>query len=190
MHDFGKVIFGKRLPDHRKGISPPFATRQLQNFKRWPNAYGAFGKFMNSNRILEIYEDFAKARIDRISEILDEKIDFISHAPTDVFPYLGRRRGRAEVLQALEEVHDKLEVLSFWPLTTVVDGDQAALTVLINVKERATDKTANFLAAHFLRFRNNLMLDRKHDNSIQHRARHQHTQKKALRNKQMHKRTL
>ena len=117
------------------------------------------GCLMNSNRILEIYEDFAKARMDRISEILDEKIDFISHAPIDVFPYLGRRRGRVEVLEALAEVHDKLEVLSFWPLTTVVDGDQAALTVLINVKDRTTGKTANFLAAHFLRFRNNLMVE-------------------------------
>jgi hypothetical protein len=114
---------------------------------------------MNSSRILEIYEDFAKARMDRISEILDEKIDFISHAPTDVFPYLGRRRGRVEVLEALAEVHDKLEVLSFWPLSTVVDGDQAALTVLINVKDRTTGKTANFLAAHFLRFRKNLIVE-------------------------------
>jgi ketosteroid isomerase-like protein len=97
--------------------------------------------------------------MDHISKILDEKIDFISHAPTDVFPYLGRRRGRVEVLEALAEVHDKLEVLSFWPLTTVVDGDQAALTVLINVKERTTGKTASFLAAHFLRFRNNLIVE-------------------------------
>jgi ketosteroid isomerase-like protein len=114
---------------------------------------------MNSNRIIEIYEDFARARIDRISEILDEKIDFISHAPTDVFPYLGRRRGRVEVLKALTEVHNKLEVLSFWPLTTVVEDDQAALTVLVKVKERTTGKMANFLAAHFLRFRNGLMVE-------------------------------
>jgi len=114
---------------------------------------------MNSSRILEIYEDFAKGRMDRLSQILDEKVDFISHAPADVFPYLGRRLGRAEVLEALTEVHNKLEVLSFWPITTVVDGDQAALTVLINVRERTTGKTANFLAAHFLRFRNDLIVE-------------------------------
>src|ERR1700750_1386103 len=138
----------------------PTCTRKIKRVTviRGMELPGA-GGLMNSNRILEIYEDFAKARMDRLSEILDEKIDFISHAPTDVFPYLGRRLGRAEVLKALTEVHNKLEVLSFWPITTVVEGDQAALTVLINVKERTTGKTANFLAAHFLRFRNDLIVE-------------------------------
>jgi ketosteroid isomerase-like protein len=114
---------------------------------------------MDSNRILEIYDDFAKARLDRLSEILDERIDFISHAPIDVFPYLGRRRGRVEVLEALAEVHNKLEVLYFWPITTVVNDDHAALTVVINIKERASGKVATFLAAHFLRFRDNLIVE-------------------------------
>jgi hypothetical protein len=41
----------------------------------------------------------------------------------------------------------------------VVDGDQAALKVLINDKDRTTGKTANFLAAHFLRFQKNLIVE-------------------------------
>ena len=114
---------------------------------------------LNPERIREIYDDFAHARLDRLSEVIDEKIDFLSHAPADVFPYLGRRCGRAEVLQAFSEIHKKLEILSFWPMTTVVDGDRAALTVIIKVKDRATNRSANYLAAHFMRFRQGRIVD-------------------------------
>ena len=114
---------------------------------------------MNSERIREIYEDFAYCRLDRLSEALDERIDFLSHAPSEIFPFLGRRRGREDVLRAVSEVHERLEVLSFWPITTVVDDDQGALTVVVNIKDRATDKRATFLAAHFLRFRNGRIVE-------------------------------
>ena len=110
-------------------------------------------------RVRDIYEDFAHARVERLSEVVDKNIDFLSHAPPDVFPYLGRRLGREEVLQAVTEVHKMLEVKTFWPITTVVDGDQAALTVVVEVKDRATERVATFLAAHFLRFRDGRIVE-------------------------------
>ncbi|MFC7701761.1 hypothetical protein ACFQX9_34445 [Bradyrhizobium sp. GCM10028915] len=73
----------------------------------------------------------------------------MSHAPGDLFPYLGRRRGRDAVLGACAEIHDKLEIMSSWPMTTLVEGNQAALTVVIEVRHRTTDRLANFLAANF-----------------------------------------
>jgi ketosteroid isomerase-like protein len=39
-------------------------------------------------------------------------------------------------------------------MTTVVGNGEAAVSVLVKVKERATGRTATFLGAHFLRFRN------------------------------------
>ena len=114
---------------------------------------------VDATRVHEIYDDFVHARFDKLAEALDEKVDFLSHAPSDVFPYLGRRRGRAEVLEALSEVHKRLEVVRFWPMTTVVDNEQAALTVVVKVKDRVTGRTANFLGAHFLRFRGGRIAD-------------------------------
>lgn len=114
---------------------------------------------LSKNRLREMYDDFANQRFDRVLEVMDEKVDFISHAPPDIFPYLGRRRGKAEVMQALSDVHKELEVLSFWPITTVVDDDYAAVTVVITVKNRATQRSANFLAAHFLRFQNDRIIE-------------------------------
>lgn len=65
---------------------------------------------LTRSRVREIYDDFANARFDRLLEVMDDKIDFISHAPPDVFPYLGRRRGRAEVIQALSEVSGFVQI--------------------------------------------------------------------------------
>lgn len=114
---------------------------------------------VDASGVREFYDNFVHARFDRVAEALDEKIDFLSHAPPDIFPFLGRRRGRADVLEALAEVHRKLEVLSFWPMTTVVDDGQAAVSVVVKVKDRATGRTATFLGAHFLRFRNGKITD-------------------------------
>src|SRR4051812_3640150 len=108
---------------------------------------------LTQDRVLEIYEDFARGCLHLLRDKLDEEIDFLSHAPADIFPYLGKCRGREEVIRALSMVHERLEVITFWPITVLIDGNNAALTVVISVKERSSGRSAYFLAAHFLRFR-------------------------------------
>ena len=109
--------------------------------------------------IREIYDDFARGRSDRFGQALDDRIDFLSHPPSDFFPYLGRRRGRNEVLEALSELHQKLEIVSYWPLTILVEGQNAALSVFASIKDRSTGKAANFLGAHFLKFQDGQMVE-------------------------------
>ena len=111
------------------------------------------------DHVLRIYEDFARARLDLLWNALDEDIDFLSHAPADIFPYLGRCRGRDEVIKTLSKVHERLEIITFWPITVLIDGSNAALTVVISVKERLTGRSAYFLAAHFLRFRDGRIVE-------------------------------
>lgn len=112
---------------------------------------------VTEDRIRQIYDDFANGRLDRLAQALDEHVHFISNAPTDYFPYLGRRQGRAEVLKAFAELHEKLEIVSFCPLTVLVDHNDAALTVFMRIKDRTTGQFATFMAAHFLQFRNGLV---------------------------------
>jgi ketosteroid isomerase-like protein len=112
---------------------------------------------VTEDRVRQIYDDFAKGRLDRLAEAFDEHVDFLSHAPRDYFPYLGRRRGRAEVMKAFEELHEKLEVISFCPLTVLAGENDAALTVFMRIKDRASGQFATFMGAHFLRFRKGLI---------------------------------
>ncbi|MFK4490967.1 hypothetical protein [Bradyrhizobium sp. USDA 336] len=46
---------------------------------------------LSEQRVREIYEHFAHGRLRDLEDALDEQIDFLSHAPPDLFPYLGRR---------------------------------------------------------------------------------------------------
>ena len=114
---------------------------------------------LSEGRLRQMYDDFANGRIDRVADEFDEDILFISHAPRDFFPYLGRLRGRKAVAQAFSELHEKLQLLIFHPLTILVDGDSAALTILMQVKDRASGQSGSFIAAHFLRFRNDKIAD-------------------------------
>ena len=54
-------------------------------------------------RIREIYEDFTQGKLERLAEAFDTNVDFLSHAPSEFFPCLGHRRGRAAVLEAVSE---------------------------------------------------------------------------------------
>ena len=64
-----------------------------------------------------------------------------------------------QALEALTELHGELEFLSLLPITTVVDDYSAALTVVIQVRRRSTGRLANFLAAHFMRFRDGRLVE-------------------------------
>src|SRR4051794_10267726 len=108
---------------------------------------------LSEARIREIYEDFTQGKLDRLAEAFDTNVDFLSHAPSEFFPYLGHRRGRAAVLDAVSETHRVWQVNSFLPLTILVHDDAAALTLFIDVQDRSAGKPIRFLAAHFLQFR-------------------------------------
>ena len=99
---------------------------------------------LSQARIREIYEDFVSCRLERLLEVFDKDIVFLSHAPTDIFPYLGKRHGWAEVSEAISQIHEHLEVIYFWPISILVDRNNAALTVFVSIKQRATGKQANF----------------------------------------------
>jgi len=114
---------------------------------------------LSQGRIREIYEDFVNCRLDRLSAVFDNDIDFLSHAPTDLFPYLGRHRGWADVSKAISQIHEHLEVVYFWPLSILIDRNNAALTVFVSIRQRSNGKQADFLAAHFLKFRNGRIVE-------------------------------
>jgi SnoaL-like domain len=114
---------------------------------------------LTQDRIHEIYDDFVHCRLDRFSEAFHANVDFISHAPADLFPYLGHHRGWTEVAAAIQEIHDQLKVVEFWPLSVLLHGNRSALTVFIHFKRRSDGAKVTCLAAHFLRFRENRIVE-------------------------------
>jgi ketosteroid isomerase-like protein len=110
-------------------------------------------------RVYEVYEAFSAGEIDRLAGMLDDHIDFVSNAPTDVFPYLGRRIGKAEVTAALRTVHDEFSSLTFAPIWIVTDDETAGVLLSVSATRRANSRAARFFAAHFLRFRDGRIVE-------------------------------
>jgi ketosteroid isomerase-like protein len=113
----------------------------------------------SKKRIYQIYEAFSAGRTDLLTDVFDENVDFITNAPTEVFPYLGRRLGRAQVVNALKAVHDEFEALSFLPIWMVTERDTAGVILSVHATQKATGRIVRFFAAHFLRFRDDRILE-------------------------------
>jgi ketosteroid isomerase-like protein len=110
-------------------------------------------------RIYEIYEAFSAGKLDLLADLFDEHADFVSNAPTNVFPYLGRHVGRAAIMKALSAVHDEFESLTFLPMWIVVEDDTAGAILSICARHRTTKRVLHFFAAHFLRFRDDRIVE-------------------------------
>ena len=110
-------------------------------------------------RIYKIYQTFSAGRFDELADMFDERVEFVSNAPIEVFPYLGRRSGRAQVMEALRAVHEHFSSVEFMPLNIVADEDSAGLIVSIRLTERATSRVIRLFAAHFLQFKDERIVD-------------------------------
>jgi ketosteroid isomerase-like protein len=105
-------------------------------------------------RIYEIYENFSAGKLDLLADAFDDDVDFISNAPVEVFPYLGHRVGKAEVVKTLWSVHEEFAALNFLPIWMVIEDETAGVVLSVRATQRATGRVVHFFAAHFLRFRN------------------------------------
>lgn len=82
----------------------------------------------------------------------DDAAVFASHAPVDVFPYLGRQIGKAAIAAMMTKVHSQFDHLTFDPIFMVVEEDTAAVIVLVRLRQRTTGRIIQLLSAHFLQF--------------------------------------
>jgi hypothetical protein len=74
-------------------------------------------------RIYALCADRAAGRIDALLDAFADEIDYVCYAPVEVFPYLGRRRGKAEMAASLKAAHADFEYLSYHPIFVVVDKE-------------------------------------------------------------------
>ena len=48
-------------------------------------------------RLYDLYAAYAAGRIDEVLREYDDNVTMTSHAPVDIFPYLGRKQGKTAV---------------------------------------------------------------------------------------------
>ena len=101
----------------------------------------------------DLYAAYARKDFDRVAARLDEDVDWIIYAPMEVFPFVGARRGKRAVLEALGGLAKDYALERYEPRVIVVDGDRAAVMSDVAFRQRSTERVLSFHLANFLRFR-------------------------------------
>jgi len=110
-------------------------------------------------RLYDIYAAFSVGRIDEVLREFDDNVVMTSYAPVDVFPFLGRKQGKAAVGDAMKSVHAQFEYLSYQPVFMVTEQDDAAVIVLARLRQRATGRVIQLFVADFIRFGNGRIVE-------------------------------
>lgn len=110
-------------------------------------------------RLNAIYEAFRQAKIDFVLNAFDDDVDFISYSPLEVFPFLGHHRGKAAMAEVLKSGYLQFEFITYQPVFTVCEGDDAAVIIFARFIQRRTGRSISTMIAHFLRFRNGRIVE-------------------------------
>jgi ketosteroid isomerase-like protein len=110
-------------------------------------------------RLYDLYIAYRGGRIDVVLNSYDDEADLISYAPIEVFPYLGRKHGKAAIAETMKQVHAEFEILTYQPIFMVVEVDSAATIVMARLRQRSTNRTIQLLVAHFMRLRDGRIVE-------------------------------
>jgi ketosteroid isomerase-like protein len=106
-----------------------------------------------------LYQALKSAQVDFVVNALDDNVEYISYAPSKVFPYLGHHRGRESVAKSLRTIFEQYEFLTYEPIFTVIEGDNAGVMIFARAYHRASGRTMQIIIAHFIRFRRNRVVE-------------------------------
>ena len=70
-------------------------------------------------RLYDLYAAYAAGRIDEVLREFDDDVVMTSYAPVDVFPYLGRKQGKAAVAGTMQTAHREFDYMSYQPVFMV-----------------------------------------------------------------------
>jgi ketosteroid isomerase-like protein len=110
-------------------------------------------------RLTTLYAAIRKGQLDFVLNAIHDDIEFISYSPIKVFPFLGHRRGKAAMSEALYGAVEAFEFVACEPVSMVIESDNAAVMVFTRGVARATGRSVQGMLAHFLRFRDGKIVE-------------------------------
>lgn len=109
--------------------------------------------------VRDLYDAYARGDVDRFAPMLADDIDWIIHGPVQVFPFVGPRRGKMQVLETLAGIAKDYVLERYEPDIIIVENDRAAVSSNVAFKQRATGRTLSFRNANFLRFQDGRVVE-------------------------------
>jgi ketosteroid isomerase-like protein len=109
--------------------------------------------------VRDLYAAYARGDGERVAQLIDDDIDWTIHGPVQVFPFIGPRRGKAEVLKTLADIGEGYAIERYEPDIVIVDGDRAAVLSNVAMRQRVTNRMLSFRLVNFLRFRDGKIVE-------------------------------
>jgi ketosteroid isomerase-like protein len=106
-----------------------------------------------------IHDAFKQGDHERFTSYYDDNIDWTFHAPISVFPFAGRRVGKAAVFLSLRQLNESYKLQGFAAQMVLADGDRAAVISEIAMVQRATGRTIRCRVASFYRVRDGRVVE-------------------------------
>jgi ketosteroid isomerase-like protein len=100
------------------------------------------------------YDALAARDADAAGVFLDDDVELMLYGPVDLFPFFGRRRGKAAVVQNLRESASYMDFRRYQVEHLLVDGNDAAVFVHAAAEVIATGRVISWRMAHFVHFEN------------------------------------
>ncbi len=109
--------------------------------------------------VRQMYDAYAKGDAERFAAFLDDNLDWVIHAPIEVFSFAGQRKGKVAVLEALAGIADDYELKKYDVQYMIVDGERAAVLSEVRFVQRSSGRMLAFRIADFVRFRNGKLVE-------------------------------
>ena len=87
-----------------------------------------------------------------LADLLDDDIDWAIYGPIDMFPFLGSRRGKPAVLDAIRHISDNIRIRRFEREALLLDQDAAASMLRCTLTVQASERPITMRLAHFAKF--------------------------------------
>jgi ketosteroid isomerase-like protein len=108
---------------------------------------------LNRRRAQNFLDRVAAGDIEGALERCTEDIDFLTHAPIDLLPHMGPRRGKAELREFWQIIHSRYSEIRYQAPITVADDNRVAAYVRAFFRKRGNARIVQFDMATFFAFR-------------------------------------
>jgi ketosteroid isomerase-like protein len=93
-----------------------------------------------------------------LEDVLDEDVVWTIHGPTEMFSFLGARRGKAAVIEVIRQIADNLRVHRFDRESIMLGADSAASMMRYSLTALDSNKPVSLRLAHFAQFKANRLV--------------------------------
>ena len=108
---------------------------------------------LNRQRALNLLDALTARDLDGALDRCTDDVDFLTHAPIDVFPHLGPRHGRDELRALWLIVLTRYSGIRYEVLQIVAEGDQVAANLRTFFTKRSNARVVQVDIAIFFTFR-------------------------------------